>query len=110
GRWCEEDSLQTAARSTPTETFFRLSLETCLTRIAHAEREKAFKFHVDKTTAVSNNAVAVKCSFTVSQVNSITIASALIDTSQQRPGDFKDKGLSLKSRKQQHTVHQGTCV
>ncbi|KAK9964596.1 hypothetical protein ABG768_005759 [Culter alburnus] len=40
----------------------------------------------------------------------ITIASALIDTSQQRAGDFKDKGLSLKSRKQQHTVHQGTCV
>ncbi|KAL1263106.1 hypothetical protein QQF64_005845, partial [Cirrhinus molitorella] len=40
----------------------------------------------------------------------ITIASALIDTSQQRAGDFKDKGLSLKSRKQHHTVHQGTCV
>ncbi|XP_067277923.1 attractin-like protein 1 isoform X1 [Pseudorasbora parva] len=40
----------------------------------------------------------------------ITIASALIDTSQQRAGDFKDKGLGLKSRKQQHTVHQGTCV
>uniref|UniRef100_A0A8C1Q106 Attractin-like 1a n=1 Tax=Cyprinus carpio TaxID=7962 RepID=A0A8C1Q106_CYPCA len=40
----------------------------------------------------------------------ITIASALIDTYQQRAGDFKDKGLSLKSRKQQHTVHQGTCV
>ncbi|RXN27753.1 attractin 1 [Labeo rohita] len=40
----------------------------------------------------------------------ITIASALIDMSQQRAGDFKDKGLSLKSRKQQHTVHQGTCV
>ncbi|XP_016150491.1 attractin-like protein 1 isoform X1 [Sinocyclocheilus grahami] len=40
----------------------------------------------------------------------ITIASALIDTSQQRAGDFKDKCLSLKSRKQQHTVHQGTCV
>uniref|UniRef100_A0A8C1S8Q1 Attractin-like 1a n=1 Tax=Cyprinus carpio TaxID=7962 RepID=A0A8C1S8Q1_CYPCA len=40
----------------------------------------------------------------------ITIASALIDTSQQRAADFKDKDLSLNSRKQQHTVHQGTCV
>uniref|UniRef100_A0A671L195 Attractin-like protein 1 n=1 Tax=Sinocyclocheilus anshuiensis TaxID=1608454 RepID=A0A671L195_9TELE len=40
----------------------------------------------------------------------ITIGSALIETSQQRAGDFKDKGLSLNIRKQQHTVHQGTCV
>ncbi|XP_073729243.1 attractin-like protein 1 isoform X1 [Misgurnus anguillicaudatus] len=40
----------------------------------------------------------------------ITIASALIDTSQQRAGDFKDKSLNLKSRKQHHTMHQGTCV
>lgn len=40
----------------------------------------------------------------------ITIASALVDTSQQRAGDFKDKGSGLKSRKQQHTMHQGTCV
>lgn len=39
---------------------------TRLARIAHESRGgKAFKVHVDETTAVSNNAVAVKCSFTV---------------------------------------------
>uniref|UniRef100_A0A8D3E264 Attractin-like 1a n=1 Tax=Scophthalmus maximus TaxID=52904 RepID=A0A8D3E264_SCOMX len=39
----------------------------------------------------------------------IAIASALIDTSQQRGLDFKERGLGLKHRK--HTVHhQGTCV
>lgn len=37
GRWCEEDSLQTAARSTPTETFFRLSLEL----VSHASLTRA---------------------------------------------------------------------
>ncbi|KAI7805530.1 putative attractin-like protein 1 [Triplophysa rosa] len=40
----------------------------------------------------------------------ITIASALVDSCQQRAGDFKGKGSGLKSRKQQHTMHQGTCV
>uniref|UniRef100_A0A672H204 Attractin like 1 n=1 Tax=Salarias fasciatus TaxID=181472 RepID=A0A672H204_SALFA len=39
----------------------------------------------------------------------IAIASALVDTSQQRAADFKDRALGLKHRK--HTVHhQGTCV
>ncbi|KAK9541250.1 hypothetical protein VZT92_001309 [Zoarces viviparus] len=39
----------------------------------------------------------------------IAIASALVDTSQQRVMDFKERGLGLKHRK--HTVHhQGTCV
>ncbi|XP_056290986.1 attractin-like protein 1 isoform X2 [Pseudoliparis swirei] len=39
----------------------------------------------------------------------IAIASALVDTSQQRLMDFKERGLGLKHRK--HTVlHQGTCV
>ncbi|TNN34258.1 Attractin-like protein 1 [Liparis tanakae] len=39
----------------------------------------------------------------------IAIASALVDTSQQRLMDFKERGLGLKYRK--HTVlHQGTCI
>ncbi|XP_044070048.1 attractin-like protein 1 isoform X6 [Siniperca chuatsi] len=39
----------------------------------------------------------------------IAIASALVDTSQQRVMDFRERGLGLKHRK--HTVHhQGTCV
>uniref|UniRef100_A0A8C7Z1W6 Attractin-like 1a n=1 Tax=Oryzias sinensis TaxID=183150 RepID=A0A8C7Z1W6_9TELE len=39
----------------------------------------------------------------------IAIASALVDTSQQRVLDFKERGLGLKHRK--HIVHhQGTCV
>ncbi|XP_026212377.1 attractin-like protein 1 isoform X1 [Anabas testudineus] len=39
----------------------------------------------------------------------IAIASALIDTSQQRVMDFKERGLGLKHRKQ-IVHHQGTCV
>ncbi|KAL3050710.1 hypothetical protein OYC64_012682 [Pagothenia borchgrevinki] len=39
----------------------------------------------------------------------VAIASALVDTSQQRMMDFKERGLGLKHRK--HFVHhQGTCV
>ncbi|XP_035981975.1 attractin-like protein 1 [Fundulus heteroclitus] len=39
----------------------------------------------------------------------IAIASALVDTSQQRVVDFKERGLGLKHRK--HIIHhQGTCV
>ncbi|XP_030628181.1 attractin-like protein 1 [Chanos chanos] len=40
----------------------------------------------------------------------IALASALIDTTQQKPGDFKAKGSSLKNRKQHYVPHQGTCV
>uniref|UniRef100_A0A4W5LSM9 Attractin like 1 n=1 Tax=Hucho hucho TaxID=62062 RepID=A0A4W5LSM9_9TELE len=40
----------------------------------------------------------------------IAIASALIDTSQQKPGDFKDKYHGLKNRKLHAVTHQGTCV
>uniref|UniRef100_A0A3Q3JKC5 Attractin-like 1a n=1 Tax=Monopterus albus TaxID=43700 RepID=A0A3Q3JKC5_MONAL len=39
----------------------------------------------------------------------VAIASALVDTSQQRAMDFKERSLGLKHRK--HVVpHQGTCV
>lgn len=40
----------------------------------------------------------------------IAIASALIDISQQKPGDFKDQGSDTKSRKQHLVVHHGSCV
>ncbi|TSK14743.1 Attractin-like protein 1 [Bagarius yarrelli] len=40
----------------------------------------------------------------------IAIASALIDTSQQKPMDFKEKNPGLKNRKTLPTAHQGTCV
>lgn len=40
----------------------------------------------------------------------IAIASALIDTSQQKPMDFKEKNPGLKNRKALPTAHQGTCV
>ncbi|TWW78453.1 Attractin-like protein 1 [Takifugu flavidus] len=44
-----------------------------------------------------------------SHCQGIAIASALVDISQQRAMDFKERGLNLKHRK--HTVHhQGTCV
>lgn len=38
------------------------------------------------------------------------VASALVDVSQQKPSDFKDKSQSLKSRKALPPAHQGTCV
>ncbi|XP_053720567.1 attractin-like protein 1 isoform X1 [Synchiropus splendidus] len=40
----------------------------------------------------------------------IIVASALIDVSQQRPADFKEKSQSLKTRKALAAPHQGTCV
>ncbi|CAL8281783.1 unnamed protein product [Merluccius merluccius] len=40
----------------------------------------------------------------------VTVASALIDISQQKTSDFKDKTLGLKSRKAHPPAHQGTCV
>uniref|UniRef100_A0A7N8Y458 Attractin-like 1b n=1 Tax=Mastacembelus armatus TaxID=205130 RepID=A0A7N8Y458_9TELE len=40
----------------------------------------------------------------------LIIASALIDISQQKPTDFKDKSQSLKNRKPLPPAHQGTCV
>lgn len=40
----------------------------------------------------------------------IAIASALIDTSQQKPMDFKEKSQGLKNRKALPPAHQGTCV
>ncbi|KAM9817295.1 attractin-like protein 1 [Neosynchiropus ocellatus] len=40
----------------------------------------------------------------------IIVASALIDISQQRPADFKEKSLTLKNRKALAAPHQGTCV
>uniref|UniRef100_A0A8C6TGZ4 Attractin-like 1b n=1 Tax=Neogobius melanostomus TaxID=47308 RepID=A0A8C6TGZ4_9GOBI len=40
----------------------------------------------------------------------IIVASALIDISQQKPSDFKDKSMALKNRKALAPTHQGTCV
>ncbi len=40
----------------------------------------------------------------------IAIASALIDTSQQKLMDFKEKSQGLKNRKALPPSHQGTCV
>lgn len=40
----------------------------------------------------------------------IIVASALIDISQQKPTDFKDKSQVLKNRKALPPAHQGTCV
>ena len=40
----------------------------------------------------------------------VIVASALIDISQQKPTDFKDKSLALKNRKALPPAHQGTCV
>uniref|UniRef100_A0A6Q2YRG6 Attractin-like 1b n=1 Tax=Esox lucius TaxID=8010 RepID=A0A6Q2YRG6_ESOLU len=40
----------------------------------------------------------------------IAIASALIDTSQQKPMDYKEKIHGLKNRKALPPAHQGTCV
>ncbi|KAG7262759.1 hypothetical protein CRUP_030737 [Coryphaenoides rupestris] len=40
----------------------------------------------------------------------VTVASALIDISQLKTSDFKDKTLGLKSRKAHPPAHQGTCV
>lgn len=40
----------------------------------------------------------------------LIIASALIDISQQKPTDFKDKSQALKNRKALLPAHQGTCV
>lgn len=40
----------------------------------------------------------------------LIVASALVDVSQQKPSDFKDKTQSLKNRKALPPAHQGTCV
>ncbi|GLD62923.1 attractin-like protein 1 [Lates japonicus] len=40
----------------------------------------------------------------------LIVASALIDVSQQKPTDFKDKSQALKNRKALPPAHQGTCV
>lgn len=40
----------------------------------------------------------------------LIVASALIDISQQKPTDFKDKSQGLKNRKALPPAHQGTCV
>uniref|UniRef100_A0A673AV18 Attractin-like 1b n=1 Tax=Sphaeramia orbicularis TaxID=375764 RepID=A0A673AV18_9TELE len=40
----------------------------------------------------------------------LIVASALIDISQQKPTDFKDKSQALKNRKALAPAHQGTCV
>uniref|UniRef100_A0A8C9X7G5 Attractin like 1 n=1 Tax=Sander lucioperca TaxID=283035 RepID=A0A8C9X7G5_SANLU len=40
----------------------------------------------------------------------LIVASALIDISQQKPSDFKDKTQGLKNRKALFPAHQGTCV
>lgn len=40
----------------------------------------------------------------------LIVASALVDISQQKPSDFKDKTQALKNRKTLPPAHQGTCV
>lgn len=40
----------------------------------------------------------------------LIVASALVDISQQKPSDFKDKSQTLKNRKALPPAHQGTCV
>lgn len=40
----------------------------------------------------------------------VSLASALVDTSLQKSGDFKDRHLGLKNRKPHAVHHQGTCV
>ncbi|XP_019738990.1 attractin-like protein 1 [Hippocampus comes] len=40
----------------------------------------------------------------------LIVASALIDISQQKAGDFKEKSLAFKNRKAPAPTHQGTCV
>uniref|UniRef100_A0A8D3BX29 Attractin-like 1b n=1 Tax=Scophthalmus maximus TaxID=52904 RepID=A0A8D3BX29_SCOMX len=40
----------------------------------------------------------------------LIVASALIDISQQKPTDYKDKSQALKNRKALPPAHQGTCV
>uniref|UniRef100_A0AAX7SM52 Attractin-like 1b n=1 Tax=Astatotilapia calliptera TaxID=8154 RepID=A0AAX7SM52_ASTCA len=40
----------------------------------------------------------------------LIVASALIDVSQQKASDFKEKSLAIKNRKALPPAHQGTCV
>lgn len=40
----------------------------------------------------------------------IAIASALIDISQQKPSDSKDKTSGVRNRKHHLSTRQGTCV
>ncbi|MGH0168986.1 UNVERIFIED_CONTAM: hypothetical protein FKN15_071494 [Acipenser sinensis] len=40
----------------------------------------------------------------------LAIASALIDISQQKPMDCKEKSSGVRNRKQPPPTHQGTCV
>ncbi|CAM2117788.1 unnamed protein product [Caretta caretta] len=40
----------------------------------------------------------------------LAIASALIDISQQKPGDCKDKSSGIRNRKHHLSTRQGTCV
>lgn len=49
------------------------------------------------------------CSFSFSS-SGLIVASALIDVSQQKASDFKEKSLAIKNRKALPPAHQGTCV
>lgn len=49
-------------------------------------------------------------SLTLPSLPGLVVASALIDVSQQKPSDFKDKSQALKNRKALPPAHQGTCV
>ncbi|PKU41966.1 attractin-like protein 1 [Limosa lapponica baueri] len=40
----------------------------------------------------------------------LAIASALIDISQQKPADCKDKSTGVRNRKHHLSTRQGTCV
>lgn len=49
-------------------------------------------------------------SFLIFVFAGLAIASALIDISQQKPSECKEKTSAVRNRKQLPPTHQGTCV
>lgn len=54
--------------------------------------------------------LSIKFCFSFIYLTGLAIASALIDISQQKPADCKDKSSGVRNRKQHLSTRQGTCV
>lgn len=59
---------------------------------------------------VFSGKLGIKFCFPFIYLTGLAIASALIDISQQKPADCKDKSSGVRNRKHHLSTRQGTCV
>lgn len=92
-----------------------LDPQACLhqdSQVRHTNRydsDSCSSSHLRDGTRASGKCRHERASF-LSLPLGLIVASALVDVSQQKLSDFKDKSQSLKSRKALPLAHQGTCV